>query len=90
MVGSVGLFLRGPPDVSSLVPLGPKYTVKWCHPLVQTEVVEAGRDAADSRDGVGTARGHSSSSSCTGSPGRDQNLATRGEYAESDVDFVPL
>lgn len=56
--------LKGAPDVSSLVPLGPKYTVKWCHPLVRTEVVEVGRDAADSRDTAG--RGHSSSSSCTG------------------------
>lgn len=36
---------RGPPDISSLVPVGPKYTMKWSAPLSQVQVVEVGKDA---------------------------------------------
>uniref|UniRef100_A0A4W6CTD6 Rho guanine nucleotide exchange factor 10 like n=1 Tax=Lates calcarifer TaxID=8187 RepID=A0A4W6CTD6_LATCA len=42
--------LKGPPDISSLVPVGPKYTMKWCAPLLQTQVVEVGRDSLQNRD----------------------------------------
>ncbi|XP_037629561.1 rho guanine nucleotide exchange factor 10-like protein isoform X2 [Sebastes umbrosus] len=58
--------LKGPPDISSLVPIGPKYTVKWCAPLLQTQVVEVGQDSLQSRDSIITARRHSSISSTTG------------------------
>ncbi|TKS77869.1 Rho guanine nucleotide exchange factor 10-like protein [Collichthys lucidus] len=58
--------LKGPPDISSLVPAGPKYTVKWCAPLLQTQVVEVGQDILQSRDSVITARRHSSTSSTIG------------------------
>uniref|UniRef100_A0A7N6BXU9 DH domain-containing protein n=1 Tax=Anabas testudineus TaxID=64144 RepID=A0A7N6BXU9_ANATE len=36
--------LKGPPDINSLVPVGPKYTLKWSAPLLQTQVVEVGQD----------------------------------------------
>ncbi|KAK9515897.1 hypothetical protein VZT92_026497 [Zoarces viviparus] len=58
--------LKGPPDISSLFPVGPKYTVKWCGPLLQTQVVEVGQDSHQRRDSVITARRHSSTSSTTG------------------------
>uniref|UniRef100_A0A8C3AKD4 Rho guanine nucleotide exchange factor 10 like n=1 Tax=Cyclopterus lumpus TaxID=8103 RepID=A0A8C3AKD4_CYCLU len=58
--------LKGPPDISSLVPVGPQYTVKWCAPLLQTQVVEVGQDSQQRRDSVITARRHSSTSSTTG------------------------
>ncbi|XP_034091832.1 rho guanine nucleotide exchange factor 10-like protein isoform X3 [Gymnodraco acuticeps] len=54
------LNLKGPSDISSLVPVGPKYTVKWCCPLQHTQVVEVGQDS------VLTARRPSSGSSYMG------------------------
>lgn len=39
-------FTRGPPDISSLVPIGPKYTMKWSAPLQQVQVVEVGQEGA--------------------------------------------
>lgn len=41
---------RGPPDISSLVPVGPKYTLKWSAPLQQVQVVEVGQEASQSKD----------------------------------------
>uniref|UniRef100_A0A8P4GAL7 Rho guanine nucleotide exchange factor (GEF) 10-like b n=1 Tax=Dicentrarchus labrax TaxID=13489 RepID=A0A8P4GAL7_DICLA len=41
--------LKGSPDISSLVLVGPKYMVKWCAPLLQTQVVEVGQDSLQSR-----------------------------------------
>ncbi|XP_044068728.1 rho guanine nucleotide exchange factor 10-like protein isoform X2 [Siniperca chuatsi] len=58
--------LKGPPDISSLVPVGPKYSVKWSCPLLQTQVVEVGQDSLQSRDSVIAARRHSSTSSTSG------------------------
>ncbi|XP_054868896.1 rho guanine nucleotide exchange factor 10-like protein isoform X2 [Amphiprion ocellaris] len=58
--------LKGPPDINSLVPVGPKYMVKWCIPLLQTQVVEIGQDSLKCRNSVITARRHSSTSSTTG------------------------
>ncbi|XP_070766530.1 rho guanine nucleotide exchange factor 10-like protein [Enoplosus armatus] len=58
--------LKGPPDISSLVPVGPKYSVKWCCSLLQTQVVEVGQDSLQSRDNVITTRRHSSTSSTSG------------------------
>lgn len=43
---------RGPPDISSLVPIGPKYTVKWSAPLLQTQVVEVGQESFRNKDGL--------------------------------------
>lgn len=62
------LSIRGAPDVSTLVPVGPKYTVKWCCPLMQTEVVEVGQDTLQSGESVSIARRHGSTSSITGTP----------------------
>ncbi|KAL1021346.1 hypothetical protein UPYG_G00012080 [Umbra pygmaea] len=42
--------IKGPPDISSLVPIGPKYTVKWSAPLLQTQVVEVGQDSFQKKD----------------------------------------
>ncbi|XP_068186264.1 rho guanine nucleotide exchange factor 10-like protein [Antennarius striatus] len=58
--------LRGPPDISSLVPVGPKYTVKWSAPLLQTQVVEVGQDGLHSRDDPRPSRRCSSSPSTSG------------------------
>lgn len=43
---------RGPPDISNLVPVGPKYTMKWSAPLLQVQVVEVGKDALVQQGGV--------------------------------------
>ncbi|XP_069775092.1 rho guanine nucleotide exchange factor 10-like protein isoform X2 [Narcine bancroftii] len=36
--------VKSQPDISSLVPVGPKYTVKWSAPLLQVQVVEVGQE----------------------------------------------
>ncbi|XP_068171124.1 rho guanine nucleotide exchange factor 10-like protein isoform X2 [Antennarius striatus] len=36
--------VKGPPDISTLVPVGPKYTMKWSAPLLQVQVVEVGQE----------------------------------------------
>ncbi|XP_039507839.1 rho guanine nucleotide exchange factor 10-like protein isoform X5 [Pimephales promelas] len=43
---------RGPPDISSLVPIGPKYAVKWSAPLLQVQVVEVGQETPQCKDNV--------------------------------------
>ncbi|XP_049319222.1 rho guanine nucleotide exchange factor 10-like protein isoform X3 [Astyanax mexicanus] len=43
---------RGPPDISSLVPVGPKYTVKWSAPLQQVQVVEVGQENPQNNDSI--------------------------------------
>lgn len=43
---------RGPPDISSLVPVGPKYTMKWSAPLQQVQVVEVGQEGSQSKDAL--------------------------------------
>ncbi|KAM8917651.1 rho guanine nucleotide exchange factor 10-like protein isoform 2-T4 [Spinachia spinachia] len=42
--------VKGPPDVSSLVPVGPKYTMKWSAPLQQVQVVEVGQEGSQGKD----------------------------------------
>ncbi|XP_042622444.1 rho guanine nucleotide exchange factor 10-like protein isoform X1 [Cyprinus carpio] len=42
--------VKGPPDISSLVPVGPKYTLKWSAPLQQVHVVEVGQEGAQTKD----------------------------------------
>ncbi|CAB1336321.1 unnamed protein product [Coregonus sp. 'balchen'] len=44
------LIMSGPPEISSLVPIGPKYTVKWSAPLLQMQVVEVGQESFQSKD----------------------------------------
>ncbi|KAM9443496.1 rho guanine nucleotide exchange factor 10-like protein isoform 2-T4 [Clarias gariepinus] len=44
--------VKGPPDISNLVPVGPKYTMKWSAPLLQVQVVEVGKDALVQQGGV--------------------------------------
>ncbi|KAI5093342.1 rho guanine nucleotide exchange factor 10-like protein isoform X1 [Silurus meridionalis] len=44
--------VKGPPDISSLVPVGPKYTMKWSAPLMQVQVVEVSKDALFQPGGV--------------------------------------
>uniref|UniRef100_A0A4W3GJ12 Rho guanine nucleotide exchange factor 10 like n=1 Tax=Callorhinchus milii TaxID=7868 RepID=A0A4W3GJ12_CALMI len=36
--------VKGQPDIGSLVPVGPKYTVKWSTSLPQVQVVEVGQE----------------------------------------------
>ncbi|XP_052396677.1 rho guanine nucleotide exchange factor 10-like protein isoform X4 [Carassius gibelio] len=43
---------RGPPDISSLVPIGPKYAVKWSAPLLQVQVVEVGQETPQHKDSI--------------------------------------
>ncbi|XP_056129365.1 rho guanine nucleotide exchange factor 10-like protein [Lampris incognitus] len=42
--------VKGPPDISSLVPIGPKYTMKWSTPLQQVQVVEVGQEASQNKE----------------------------------------
>ncbi|XP_068452032.1 rho guanine nucleotide exchange factor 10-like protein isoform X2 [Clinocottus analis] len=42
--------VKGPPDISSLVPVGPKYTMKWSAPLQQVQVVEVGQEGSHCKD----------------------------------------
>uniref|UniRef100_A0A8C6PWU3 Rho guanine nucleotide exchange factor 10 like n=1 Tax=Nothobranchius furzeri TaxID=105023 RepID=A0A8C6PWU3_NOTFU len=44
--------VKGPPDISSLVPVGPKYTMKWSAPLQQVQVVEVGLEGSQSKDAM--------------------------------------
>ncbi|TSW21770.1 Rho guanine nucleotide exchange factor 10-like protein [Bagarius yarrelli] len=44
--------VKGPPDISSLVPVGPKYTMKWSAPLMQVQIVEVGKDALFQQGGL--------------------------------------
>lgn len=41
---------RGPPDISSLVPIGPKYTMKWSAPIQQVQVVEVGLEGSQNKE----------------------------------------
>lgn len=42
--------VKGPPDISSLVPVGPKYTMKWSAPLQHVQVVEVGQENSQSKE----------------------------------------
>ncbi|KAL2104173.1 hypothetical protein ACEWY4_001041 [Coilia grayii] len=44
--------LKGPPDISSLVPVGPKYAVKWSAPLLQVQAVEVGQEGSPSKENL--------------------------------------
>ncbi|XP_062396335.1 rho guanine nucleotide exchange factor 10-like protein isoform X2 [Sardina pilchardus] len=44
--------LKGPPDISSLVPIGPKYAVKWSAPLLQVQAVEVGQEGTPSKENL--------------------------------------
>ncbi|XP_061543054.1 rho guanine nucleotide exchange factor 10-like protein isoform X1 [Phycodurus eques] len=44
--------VKGSPDISSLVPVGPKYTMKWSAPLQQVQVVEVGQEGCQGKDAV--------------------------------------
>ncbi|XP_061688595.1 rho guanine nucleotide exchange factor 10-like protein isoform X2 [Syngnathoides biaculeatus] len=44
--------VKGSPDISSLVPVGPKYTMKWSGPLQQVQVVEVGQEGCQGKDAV--------------------------------------
>ncbi|XP_076848042.1 rho guanine nucleotide exchange factor 10-like protein isoform X2 [Brachyhypopomus gauderio] len=57
--------LKGPPDISSLVPVGPKYMVKWSAPLYQVQVVEVGQENPSNNDGVFSLSGSIRPSSST-------------------------
>ncbi|XP_036446684.1 rho guanine nucleotide exchange factor 10-like protein isoform X2 [Colossoma macropomum] len=52
MLVCANINLKGPPDISSLVPVGPKYTVKWSAPLQQVQVVEVGQENPQNNDSV--------------------------------------
>ncbi|XP_053725045.1 rho guanine nucleotide exchange factor 10-like protein isoform X1 [Synchiropus splendidus] len=44
--------VKGSPDISSLVPVGPKYTMKWSAPLQHVQVVEVGQEGSQSKDTI--------------------------------------
>ncbi|XP_051932912.1 rho guanine nucleotide exchange factor 10-like protein isoform X2 [Hippocampus zosterae] len=44
--------VKGSPDISSLVPVGPKYTMKWSAPLQQVQVAEVGQETCQGKDVV--------------------------------------
>ncbi|XP_066527722.1 rho guanine nucleotide exchange factor 10-like protein isoform X2 [Hoplias malabaricus] len=52
MLVCANINLKGPPDISSLVPVGPKYTVKWSAPLQQVQVVEVGLEKPQNNDSI--------------------------------------
>ncbi|XP_054641599.1 rho guanine nucleotide exchange factor 10-like protein isoform X2 [Dunckerocampus dactyliophorus] len=73
--------VKGSPDISSLVPVGPKYTMKWSAPLQQVQVVEVGQEACQSKDAVFQQSGakrqgitHASGKSILGPPRLYQEL----------------
>uniref|UniRef100_A0A671TBG7 Rho guanine nucleotide exchange factor 10-like protein n=1 Tax=Sinocyclocheilus anshuiensis TaxID=1608454 RepID=A0A671TBG7_9TELE len=49
--------IKGPPDISSLVPVGPKYTLKWSDTLQQVQVVEVGQEGSQTKDTLYQLRG---------------------------------
>ncbi|KAG5838621.1 hypothetical protein ANANG_G00225560 [Anguilla anguilla] len=56
--------VKGPPDISSLVPVGPKYAMKWSAPLLQVQVVEVGQENPQSKDTLFQHSGSKRLSSC--------------------------
>ncbi|XP_026853876.2 rho guanine nucleotide exchange factor 10-like protein isoform X1 [Electrophorus electricus] len=50
MLVCANINLKGPPDIGSLVPVGPKYMVKWSAPLHQVQVVEVGQENPPNND----------------------------------------
>ncbi|XP_030625200.1 rho guanine nucleotide exchange factor 10-like protein [Chanos chanos] len=44
--------VKGPPDIGSLVPIGPKYAMKWSAPLMQVQVVEVGQENSQSKENI--------------------------------------
>ncbi|KAK1800133.1 hypothetical protein P4O66_006155 [Electrophorus voltai] len=66
--------VKGPPDISSLVPVGPKYTMKWSAPLLQVLVVEVGQEGSQSKDASPQTGGAKQlgSSSASGKPSFSQ------------------
>uniref|UniRef100_A0A8C2E3D1 Rho guanine nucleotide exchange factor (GEF) 10-like b n=1 Tax=Cyprinus carpio TaxID=7962 RepID=A0A8C2E3D1_CYPCA len=52
MLVCANINVKGPPDISSLVPIGPKYAVKWSAPLLQVQVVEVGQETPQRKDSI--------------------------------------
>uniref|UniRef100_H3CC92 Rho guanine nucleotide exchange factor 10 like n=1 Tax=Tetraodon nigroviridis TaxID=99883 RepID=H3CC92_TETNG len=52
--------LKDSADISSLVPAGPKYSMKWASPVAQTQVVEVGEDSLQNIQGVTVVQPYSS------------------------------
>ncbi|XP_016361072.1 rho guanine nucleotide exchange factor 10-like protein isoform X2 [Sinocyclocheilus anshuiensis] len=52
MLVCANINVKGPPDISSLVPIGPKYAVKWSAPLLQVQVVEVGQETPQCKDSI--------------------------------------
>ncbi|KTF87770.1 hypothetical protein cypCar_00013609 [Cyprinus carpio] len=52
MLVCANINVKGPPDISSLVPIGPKYAVKWSAPLLQVQVVEVGQETPQHKDSI--------------------------------------
>ncbi|XP_062870922.1 rho guanine nucleotide exchange factor 10-like protein isoform X2 [Trichomycterus rosablanca] len=52
MLVCANINLKGHPDISSLVPTGPKYTVIWTAPLQQVQVVEVGQETPQNNNSV--------------------------------------
>ncbi|XP_016345350.1 rho guanine nucleotide exchange factor 10-like protein isoform X2 [Sinocyclocheilus anshuiensis] len=59
--------IKGPPDISSLVPVGPKYTLKWSDTLQQVQVVEVGQEGSQTKDTLYQLRGVKRSGGSSGS-----------------------
>lgn len=60
LVETLCLSIRGPADVSSPVPAGAKYSVKWLSSVMQTQVVEVGEDSLQTTGGVAVVQPYSS------------------------------
>ncbi|KAJ8370958.1 hypothetical protein SKAU_G00109860 [Synaphobranchus kaupii] len=50
MIICANINVKGPPDISSLVPVGPKYAMKWSAPLLQVQVVEVGQENSQNKE----------------------------------------
>lgn len=69
--------VRGPPDISSLVPVGQKYTVKWSAPLLQVQAVEVGQEGSPSKENLYQLSNNKRHSTSTpGKPQSNSRLAT--------------
>ncbi|NWJ01838.1 ARGAL protein, partial [Crypturellus undulatus] len=58
MLVCANINFKGQLEISSLVPLGPKYVVKWSTALPQVQVVEVGQESGHDKDHAGGHSGH--------------------------------
>ncbi|MEQ2276021.1 hypothetical protein XENORESO_012448 [Xenotaenia resolanae] len=78
--------VKGPPDISSLVPVGPKYTMKWSAPIQHVQVVEVGQENSQNKDTLFLQSGAKRASGACNS-GKNKYWCSRGFGWGSDNGF---